>query len=151
MWGGCEILIAMNGARHFKTACKWCALLLVFMALASGCHKPSTRLEPQIQFCEDIELGCLPYATPPWSDYTNECLYYEDKAGRLLEPLSPHKGDVGCSREYLVFRPVVLGVTSMRPAVFLSGHPDWSDANRARAMEKAKIAADILRQIQSKE
>lgn len=140
----------MNGTRHFKTARTWCALLLVLLALASGCHKPSTRLEPQIQFCEDIELGCLPCATPPWENYTNHCLYYEEKADRLLEPLFPHKGDEGCSREYLVFRPLVLDVHSMRVG-FVFGHLDWSEAARARAMDKAKIAADILRQIQAKE
>jgi len=140
----------MNGERHFTTACKWCALLLVLLAMASGCHKPSTRLNPQIQFCEDIELGCLPYATPPWDHYTNACHYYEAKATRLLEPLYPHKGEEGCSREYSVFYPVVADVDAMY-AEFFFGHPEGSDEVRARAMEKAKIAADILRQIQAKE
>jgi hypothetical protein len=54
---GCEILVSMNGATHLKTACLMCALLMVLLAVASGCHKPSTRLEPQIQFLEDLEMN----------------------------------------------------------------------------------------------
>jgi hypothetical protein len=46
---GCEILVAMNGASHFKAACKWCALLMALLVMASGCGKP----------------GIAPAANPP--------------------------------------------------------------------------------------
>ena len=148
MLAGFEILMAMSGERHFKTACTRCALLLVLMALASGCHKPSTRLEPQIQFCEEVELGCLPEPQPPWTNYTDACRYYDDKATRLLEPLRPKKDGV-ITREYTAFWAVAFDVSNERAALIFI--PEGCGEVRTRAMEKAKIAADILRQIQAKE
>jgi hypothetical protein len=54
------------------------------------------------------------------------------------------------TREYLVFSPVARDVEAMYLCLLL-GHADWVDINRARAIEHAKIAADILRRIEASE
>ena len=134
----------MNGATHFKTACKRCALIFALLAVVSGCHKPSTRLEPQIQFCEDIELGKLP--TIPYG--TNAFLYYDKKAFELLDAMMVTNAPL--PREYLVFSPVARDVEAMYLGL-LAGRADWVDIQRAQAMEHAKVAADILRRIEASE
>lgn len=150
----------MIEAAYFKTICKRFATLFVLLALASGCHKPSTRLNPQIQFCEDILLN-LP--APDDVDPGHMQAVRLDKGLPLQEALP--KG----SREYNAFKSACdtydgywIEVNSDRKTIHIfEGDPDrdkdikeYKDKMQAgyqATKEAFRDAAEILRQIQANE
>jgi len=137
-------IIKEQGVDFAIVIVKKSAMLMVLLAVVSSSHQPSTRLEPQIQFCEDIELGKL----TTFSYNTNALLYYDKKAFELRDALSATNAPL--PREYLVFSPVAWDVNAMYIDL-LAGRADWVDIQRANAMEHAKVAADILRRIEASE
>lgn len=59
-FAGSKVNIVKQDRPQDKTFMKCAALFITLAVVISGCHKPSTRLQAQINFCENVVLNLHP-------------------------------------------------------------------------------------------